>query len=35
MAKDPDERPPSAGALVIDMLRALDMPAPACLAPAG
>ncbi len=35
MAKDPDERPPSAGALVIDMLRALDMPAPACLTAAG
>jgi serine/threonine protein kinase len=35
MAKDPDERPASAGALVMDMLRALDMPAPACLAPAG
>jgi serine/threonine-protein kinase len=35
MAKDPDERPPSAGALVIDMLRALDMPAPAFLTPAG
>jgi len=32
MAKDPDERPPSAGALIMDMLRALDMPAPACLA---
>jgi len=31
MAKDPDERPSSAGALVMDMLRALDMPAPACL----
>jgi serine/threonine protein kinase len=35
MAKDPDERPPSAGALVMDMLRALDMPAPACLTAAG
>jgi serine/threonine kinase PknH len=35
MAKDPDERPSSAGALVMDMLRALDMPAPACLTPAG
>src|SRR3954468_914187 len=35
MAKDPDERPSSAGALVIDMLRALDMPAPACLTTAG
>jgi serine/threonine protein kinase len=35
MAKDPDDRPPSAGALVMDMLRALDMPAPACLTAAG
>ena len=35
MAKDPDERPSSAGALVIDMLRALDMPAPACLTQAA
>jgi serine/threonine protein kinase len=35
MAKDPDERPSSAGALVMDMLRALDMPAPACLTAAG
>jgi serine/threonine-protein kinase len=35
MAKDPDERPSSAGALVMDMLRALDMPAPACLTTAG
>jgi serine/threonine-protein kinase len=35
MAKDPEERPASAGALVTDMLRALDMPAPACLTPAG
>jgi serine/threonine-protein kinase len=35
MAKDPDERPSSAGALVMDMLRALDMPAPACLSAAG
>jgi serine/threonine protein kinase len=32
MAKDPDERPASAGALVMDMLRAVNMPAPACLA---
>ena len=31
MAKDPDERPSSAGALVMDMLRALNMPAPTCL----
>jgi serine/threonine protein kinase len=35
MAKDPDDRPSSAGALVMDMLRALDMPAPACLTAAG
>jgi serine/threonine protein kinase len=35
MAKDPEERPSSAGALVMDMLRALDMPAPAWLSPAG
>jgi serine/threonine protein kinase len=35
MAKDPDDRPPSAGALMIDVLRALDMPAPACLSAAG
>jgi serine/threonine protein kinase len=35
MSKDPDERPPSAGALMIDVLRALDMPAPACLTAAG
>jgi serine/threonine kinase PknH len=35
MAKEPDDRPPSAGAFVIDMLDALGMPAPACLAPAA
>jgi serine/threonine protein kinase len=35
MAKDPDERPPSAGTLVVDMARALGMPAPACLTAAG
>ena len=35
MAKDPDERPDSAGALVVDMLRALGMSAPACLSAAG
>jgi serine/threonine-protein kinase len=35
MAKDPEERPATAGGLVIDMLRALDMPAPACLTAAG
>jgi serine/threonine-protein kinase len=29
MAKDPDERPPSAGVLVAEMLRALGEPAPA------
>jgi serine/threonine-protein kinase len=35
MAKDPDDRPPSAGTLVTDMLTALGRPAPACLAPAA
>jgi serine/threonine-protein kinase len=35
MAKDPEERPASAGALVIDMLGALGRPAPACLAEAA
>ncbi|MBE2318993.1 serine/threonine protein kinase [Solirubrobacter sp. CPCC 204708] len=32
MAKDPEDRPASAGTLVIDMLGALGRPAPACLA---
>jgi serine/threonine-protein kinase len=32
MAKNPEDRPASAGALVIDMLGALGRPAPACLA---
>jgi serine/threonine-protein kinase len=35
MAKDPDERPASAGTLVMDMARALGIPAPACLTAAG
>ena len=35
MAKDPEDRPASAGALVIDMLGALGRPAPACLAEAA
>jgi serine/threonine protein kinase len=35
MAKDPEDRPSSAGALVIDMLGALGRPAPACLAEAA
>ena len=35
MAKDPEERPASAGALVIDVLGALGRPAPACLAEAA
>ena len=35
MAKVPEDRPPSAGALVIDMLGALGRPAPACLAEAA
>jgi len=32
MAKDPDDRPAGAGALIVELLRALDRPAPACLA---
>jgi serine/threonine protein kinase len=35
MAKDPADRPPSAGALVVEMLEALGKPAPACLAQAA
>jgi serine/threonine-protein kinase len=35
MAKNPEERPASAGALVIDVLGALGRPAPACLAEAA
>ncbi len=35
MAKDPDERQTSAGALVVEMLGALGRPAPACLAEAA
>ncbi len=35
MAKDPDERQASAGALVVEMLGALGRPAPACLAEAA
>jgi serine/threonine-protein kinase len=35
LAKDPDDRPPTAGTLVADMLTALGRPAPACLAPAA
>ena len=35
MAKAPEDRPSSAGALVIDMLGALGRPAPACLAEAA
>jgi serine/threonine protein kinase len=34
MAKDPDERPPTARALITDMLRALGRPVPARLVPA-
>jgi serine/threonine kinase PknH len=34
MAKDPDERPPTARALLTDMLRALGRPVPARLVPA-
>ena len=35
MAKDPEDRQPSAGTLVIEMLEALGRPAPSCLAPAA
>jgi serine/threonine-protein kinase len=35
MAKDPEGRPASAGALVVDMLSALGRPTPACLAEAA
>jgi serine/threonine protein kinase len=35
MAKDPEDRPASAGGLVLDMLGALGRPAPACLAEAA
>jgi serine/threonine protein kinase len=35
MAKDPDDRPPSAGALVLDMLGAVGRPTPSCLAQAA
>jgi serine/threonine-protein kinase len=35
MAKDPDDRQASAGALVVEMLEALGKPAPACLAEAA
>jgi serine/threonine-protein kinase len=35
MAKDPDDRPPTARALITDMLRALGRPVPARLVAAG
>jgi serine/threonine-protein kinase len=35
MAKDPDDRPPTAGAFVTDVLQALGRPAPGRLAPAA
>jgi serine/threonine kinase PknH len=35
LAKDADDRPPSAGTLVSEMLTALGRPTPACLAPAA
>jgi serine/threonine-protein kinase len=35
MAKDPDERQASAGGLVVEMLDAMGMPAPSCLAEAA
>ena len=35
MAKEPDERPATAGAFVLDLLAAVGRPAPACLAQAA
>jgi serine/threonine-protein kinase len=35
MAKDPEDRPATAGTFVTDVLHALGRPAPACLAPAA
>jgi serine/threonine-protein kinase len=35
MAKDPDDRQASAGSLVVEMLDAMNMPAPSCLAEAA
>src|SRR4051794_16007854 len=35
LAKDPDDRPPTAGAFARDVLHALGRPAPACLSPAA
>ncbi|WP_308214349.1 serine/threonine-protein kinase [Solirubrobacter ginsenosidimutans] len=35
MAKDPDDRQASAGGLVVEMLEAMGMPAPSCLAEAA
>jgi serine/threonine-protein kinase len=35
MSKDPDERQASAGSLVVEMLDAMGMPAPSCLAEAA
>jgi serine/threonine protein kinase len=35
LAKDPDDRPASAGALVVEMLESLGRPAPSCIAPAA
>src|SRR5689334_6656808 len=35
MSKDPDERQATAGGLVVEMLGAMDMPAPSCLAEAA
>src|SRR4051812_4247158 len=35
MAKDPEDRPPTAGAFVVEMLRAIGRPTPACLAQAA
>jgi serine/threonine-protein kinase len=35
MAKDPDDRQASAGGLVVEMLDAMNLPAPSCLAEAA
>jgi serine/threonine-protein kinase len=35
MSKDPDERQATAGGLVVEMLGAMNMPAPDCLAEAA
>jgi hypothetical protein len=35
MAKDPDDRQATAGGLVVEMLDAMNLPAPSCLAEAA